>query len=352
MRRWWLPLLCGLLQGVSLSTGPPRSVSPVGAAVASAVGAAAGLALVARSRVPLAVLGASTAAQVAQVLLARPALPVVTAVAAYTVARHVLLVPSGRRAGAALGAAVLAVAGSVAVAGAPGTAAPYALVLVLAVLFGLVRALQATRAADARRELVMGERLRIARDLHDVVGHGVGAITVQAGAARMAVAAGATAEATSALLAIEAAGRSVLREARWMVGLLRDDAARPHLSDVPALVSQARRSGLEVALAVEGDLTAVSDDVGEATYRVVQEGLTNVLRHAGVPAASLRVVVGRDVEVELADEGSGRRPDAADGHGLQGMRERAAALGGVVRAGPGPASGWTVQARLPARART
>jgi signal transduction histidine kinase len=199
--------------------------------------------------------------------------------------------------------------------------------------------------------MLSAERLRIARDLHDTVGHGMGAITVQAGAGRMAVAAGAAEDATRALQAIEDTGRAVLRDVRWMVGLLREEQERPRLADVPGLVAAARRSGLRVTLEEHGQLERASDGVGEVAYRIVQEAITNVLRHSGATAVRVRVAVGTDVEVEVHDEGAAAAAAGGDGNGLRGMRERAAAMGGQVKAGPDPGGGWSVRATLPVAGR-
>jgi signal transduction histidine kinase len=195
----------------------------------------------------------------------------------------------------------------------------------------------------------MAERLRIARDLHDVVGHGLGAITVQAGAARMAVVAGALDDATRSLLDIEAAGRGVLQEVRWLVSLLREDEEHPELVDVPTLVGDARRSGLDVALDVHGDLDGVPANVGEAAYRIVQEALTNVLRHAERKEAVVSIKITDTLDLQVLDRSPAVGPpsEVQEGNGLRGMRERAAAAGGVLSTGRTPAGGWSVHAELP-----
>jgi signal transduction histidine kinase len=167
----------------------------------------------------------------------------------------------------------------------------------------------------------------------------------------MALAAGAAQDADRALRTIEDAGRAVLRDVRWMVGLLRDDAERAGLRDVASLVGTARRSGLSVELDEEGELTAASDDAGEAAYRIVQEALTNVVRHSGGQHVRVHVGVrGGEVAIEVRDEGS-PAADVEPGHGLTGMQERVAALGGHLRAGPDPGGGWTVSALLPLQGR-
>jgi signal transduction histidine kinase len=210
-------------------------------------------------------------------------------------------------------------------------------------------ALKAGRDQQRRNELVMAERRRIARELHDVVGHGLGAITVQAGAARMAVAAGASDHATRSLLDIEAAGRDVLQEVRWLVSLLREDEKHHAMLDVPNLVGKARRSGLDVALDVDGDLSAVPATAGEAAYRILQEALTNVLRHADRKEAvvSIKVTDALALEIRNCSECVGPAPGIQGGNGLRGMRERALAVGGMLSTGRTPDGSWSVRAELP-----
>jgi signal transduction histidine kinase len=227
----------------------------------------------------------------------------------------------------------------------------YGLLCSVAGASGLLMALKAGRDQQRLNELVMAERLRIARDLHDVVGHGLGAITVQAGAARMAIAAGALDDATGALLDIESAGRGVLQESRWLVTLLREDEQHPALLDVADLVGNARRSGLDVALELDGDLSVVPAGSGEAAYRIVQEALTNVLRHAERKEAVVSIRVADALNLEILDRSEMVRPpcDMKEGNGLRGMRERASAVGGVLSAGPAANGRWSIRAELPLR---
>jgi signal transduction histidine kinase len=196
--------------------------------------------------------------------------------------------------------------------------------------------------------VVVEERLRIARDLHDVVGHGMAAITVQAGAARMALAAGVDAEVRSALLVIEQAGRGVLREVRWLVGVLRDRPEHRTMTDVVALADAGRSAGFAVQLRMDGNMAAVPPQIVEAAYRIVQEGLTNAFRYSGCEQVEVHVAADDVVEVTVLDDGAGGPAEA--GHGIRGMRERASAVGGEVSAGPRPdAPGWQVRATLPLR---
>jgi signal transduction histidine kinase len=348
-----LPVACGLLQAVSVGTGVPDR-SPGATAAASLLGLASGLALFARAAAPSAVLAATVVGYVAQVLLEGPALPIAVCVMVFLVARgyrtdaHRPVHPPTWT-GAALLAGLAGVTAPLLATGFRAEAAFYGLLCSLAAAGGLMMALKAGRDAQRRTELVMAERLRIARDLHDVVGHGLGAITVQAGAARMAVGAGALEDATRSLLDIEAAGRGVLQEVRWLVTLLREDEEHPVLLDVPNLVSNARRSGLDVSLDVEGDLDEVPAGSGEVAYRIVQEALTNVLRHAQRKEAAVSIKVADMLDLQILDRGASVGPpsDGVEGNGLRGMRERAAAAGGVLSTGRGPDGGWSVHLELP-----
>ena len=246
---------------------------------------------------------------------------------------------------AAVGASALT-SGALVVAGADDLA-PFAVAAVLgAALAGVAVALSAARTAEVRREAVLEERLRIARDLHDVVGHGMGAITVQAGAGRMALDAGADEQVRRALVTIEQAGRGVLREVRWLVGVLRERPERATLADLGALAEAARGAGLAVEVTIDGDIEAVPAATAEAAYRIVQESLTNVLRHSGADHAQVRI--GTDDAVTPERARRRRRRGRRRGHGIRGMRERAAAVGGDLR---GRAAhrrpGWEITARLP-----
>lgn len=221
----------------------------------------------------------------------------------------------------------------------------------------VARAEQAERMAEREVELAArDERSRIAREMHDVVAHGLSVIVVQADGARYA----ATKDpdvAVGTLETISTTGREALTEMRRLLGLLRDGdtgvAPQPGLEDVRHLVAEARAAGTRV----EADLPDASPDaapdvpdgVGLAAYRIVQESLTNVRKHAGPGAAvSVRVAVGREVVVEVRDDGRGAAATSdGRGLGLTGMRERAAVHGGTLEAGPAPGGGFAVSARLP-----
>jgi signal transduction histidine kinase len=211
------------------------------------------------------------------------------------------------------------------------------------------------------RWAVAEERGRIARELHDVVAHSVSVMVVQAGVARRSIA-GNPDQATTALTQIEATGRQALAEMRRLLGLLRDHrggtealAPQPSLAHLDSLVLAAREAGLPVDLTVEGEPRPLPAGIDLSAYRIVQEALTNSLKHAGPARATVRVCYGsRALEVQVWDDGRGRNGRVADdgrldgdGHGLIGMRERVALFGGALEVGPRPGGGFRVAARLP-----
>jgi signal transduction histidine kinase len=208
------------------------------------------------------------------------------------------------------------------------------------------------------RWAVAEERGRIARELHDVVAHSVSVMVVQAGAARRSVAASPD-QATAALTQIEATGRQALAEMRRLLGLLRDGqdgtvtlAPQPSLAHLDSLLAAAREAGLPVELAVEGEPRQLPAGIDLSAYRIVQEALTNSLKHAGPAQARVRVRYGTQaLEVQVSDDGRGTvDPNGraeVDGHGLIGMRERVALFGGRLEVGTRPGGGFLVAARLP-----
>jgi signal transduction histidine kinase len=206
------------------------------------------------------------------------------------------------------------------------------------------------------KQAVAEERTRIARELHDVVAHNVSVMVVQAGAERRSL--GDDRPATrEALEAIEQTGRQALTEMRRLLGMLRKDddelalAPQPSMEHLELLVSQVREAGLPVELEVEGEPEPLPAGVDLSAYRIVQEALTNALKHAGPARALVRVRYRRDeLELEILDDGPG--PDApvtngAGGHGLIGMRERVSLFGGDLAAGERSGGGYSVHARLP-----
>jgi signal transduction histidine kinase len=205
------------------------------------------------------------------------------------------------------------------------------------------------------REAVVEERARIARELHDVIAHNVSMMVVQAGAERR-VLDGANGSTREVLQTIEQIGRGALTEMRRLVGMLRSDgedplAPQPGLDDVATLVGQVREAGLPVQLTVEGERRDLPAGIELSAYRIVQEALTNALKHAGDAHAQVSIRYGADsLELEVLDDGgpgSGATERAGGGHGLVGMRERVALYGGRFDASRRPGGGFAVRAKLP-----
>ncbi|QMU73436.1 sensor histidine kinase [Streptacidiphilus sp. P02-A3a] len=222
------------------------------------------------------------------------------------------------------------------------------------------------RQVAAMRRAVAQERARIARELHDVVTHNVSVMVIQAGAARTVMAV-APDQAAEALLAVEAGGRAALVELRQVMGLLTMDAEeaegaeaepatavelapQPGLDRLAALVERVRRSGVPVRLTVVGTPRPVPSGVELAGYRVVQEALTNMVKHAVGAEATVTVEYRADrLRVEVVDTGGRPGPSAASGggRGLIGLRERIAVYGGTLHSGPRPTGGYRVRALIP-----
>jgi signal transduction histidine kinase len=224
-------------------------------------------------------------------------------------------------------------------------------------LAGLVlrRRNEQEQALEARAATlaVADERARIARELHDVVSHAISLIVLQArGGRRMLdTQPGQTRE---ALDAIEHAGAQALEEMRRMLGLLRDRgddvalAPRPSLRDLDDVVARVRATGLQVDVDVRGEPVELPPGIDISAYRIVQEALTNALKHAGPAHAQLLVRYTPDaVEVEVVDDGAGNGDGGGSGLGLAGLRERVAVYGGVLEAGARPQGGYALRARLP-----
>jgi signal transduction histidine kinase len=197
------------------------------------------------------------------------------------------------------------------------------------------------------------ERARIARELHDVVAHSLSVMVVQAGAAEEVLAANPEA-AAEPLAAIRRTGKSALVEMRRLLGVLKTDSdglalvPQPGLHDLARVVEQVRAAGVDAHLTVDDELPDLAPGPDLAVYRVVQEALTNVLKHAGKVRADVRLAYADGViDIDIVDRGTVPRPAAnGAGHGLIGMRERAALYGGTVSAGPVDGGGWRVHARL------
>jgi signal transduction histidine kinase len=207
------------------------------------------------------------------------------------------------------------------------------------------------RDLEAQRAVLV-ERTRIARELHDVVSHAMSTIIVQAGAERLVLQD--EQDSTRRVLSdIERTGREAMIEMRRLLGVLRDGQVdlsltpQPGLGQLDQLAEQIRATGLDVTVQVDGTPVALPPGVDVSAYRIVQEALTNVLRHARASRADVAVRYRPgDVELEVTDDGRGGQPSSG-GHGLIGMTERTALFGGELDAGPRPEGGFAVRARLP-----
>ena len=328
------------------------------------------LALTQRRRWPLAVLALNIAAWVV-IDLNSPinedplALAISLVIAVYSVGAHT----EGRRAIAGAGLVLcVAVAGTVGDAD-EGTFLDFlGNAIFFSTIFGGLwlagRAIARRRARE--RELIVErderalaavaeERARIARELHDVVAHAISVVLLQARGARHALRRD-VAVAEDSLDAIEETAAAALAEMRRLLGMLRQDdeelalAPQPSIARVDQLAAQVRDAGLPVQVEIAGEPRELTPGVDLSAYRIVQEALTNALKHAGPARAIVRVSYGEDaLELEVADDGPGPASANGDGggHGLIGMRERVAVFGGELESGPRPGGGFTVRARLP-----
>lgn len=329
-------------------------------AIGTAVLAVGALALGWRRRYPGAVLAVAVSAYLADHLLTRhtgPGLPAVL-IALYTLAAH-----KGRQ--PALWG-LLAAAGAVLVGesvhGAQ-RASGVAVSVVALVASSLIGVSVAERRREQQREqrlladnAAADERVRIARELHDVVAHHLSVMVVQANVVAEAMPADEIAQLS--VQAIVDSGRRALAEMRRILDVLRaheDDGARPRspqpgLAQLGALVHSVRLAGLQVEVRIEGSERPLPEALDLSAYRIAQEALTNVLRHAHARSASVRITyTSRAVELQVTDDGVGTSSDEAQGwgHGLSGMRERALLLGGEFSSGPANGRGFSVRAVLP-----
>jgi len=208
---------------------------------------------------------------------------------------------------------------------------------------------------ESAKLAVAEERARIAREMHDVVAHNVSVMVVQASAARRMIDRDPD-RAREALSSVEQTGREALAEMRRMLDVLRAEgegaalAPQPSIEELDSLIELAREAGLEVDLEVEGERRQVSSSVDLSTFRIVQEALTNTLKHAGAAHAHVRLRYSDDeMEVDVVDDGRGVRTASQNGNGqgLVGMRERVAMLGGRLEAGYRANGGFEVRATLP-----
>jgi signal transduction histidine kinase len=202
---------------------------------------------------------------------------------------------------------------------------------------------------------IVEERARIARELHDVVAHSISVMVVQARGGRR-VLESEPADARDAFAVIESTGQQALDEMRRLVGMLRSGdetlplAPQPSVNQLGTLVELVRAAGLPVQLTVEGEPRDLPPGVDLSAYRIVQEALTNALKHAG--PARARVVLryrADDLELEISDDGPGTGDDSSSGYGLVGMRERVSVYGGELQAGRRPEGGYALRVRLPLR---
>lgn len=214
------------------------------------------------------------------------------------------------------------------------------------------RAALLEREQEAQRQAAIEEeRARIARELHDIVAHGVSLMVLQAGGARQVLGDGHQ-RVRDSLLAVEQAGRQALEEMHRLLGVLREDLRGPSpppasLGQLAEVVEQMEAAGLAVEVIVEGPPRSLPQSIDLSAYRIVQEALTNALKHAG--PAQARVVIryaDSELDIEVTDTGRGKGTRRG-GHGLVGMRERASLFGGTLQAGPHPEGGWRVSAKLP-----
>jgi len=322
--------------------------------------------LLVRRRYPVAVLAVSAAACAVEIALYSNAVPVAAAIAAYTVASQrkrteSLVVVSA----AAVGIAVTALAKH-GLSQAVGDLVPFAAAWVFGDSLGTRRAY--THALEERAErlereqereaarAVAEEQARIARELHDVIAHNLSVMVVQAAAANDVFDARPE-RAREALGTIETTGRSALAELRRLLGAVRgegaDFAPQPDLGRLDELIDQVRAGGLEVVLRVEGKPRPLPAALELSAYRVVQEALTNTLKHAQASSVDVALRYRDDgLDVEVRDDGTGNGDAHGGGHGLIGMRERVGAFGGSLDAGPAAGGGYAIRASFPSAVKT
>jgi signal transduction histidine kinase len=341
------------------SDKPPAGVHIAAPAAAYLLVVVSALALIWRRRRPVLALAVSLGAVLLYICLGYfgGAAMLNPMFALYAVA---VAVPTGRALGLAV-ITMLSLMAATAAFGPFGTGGGFVLIPgeVAAALFLGLRV--ASRAASLRereeqaRRAVDAERLRIARELHDVVAHTMATINVQAGVAAHVIDQQPE-QAAEALEAIKQASKEGLRELRGILNVLRqadeqdERSPAPRLAQLDALVENTTHAGLPTSVIVHGRARALAPTVDLTAYRIVQESLTNTLRHAGPTTARVTLSYTDDqLEVEVLDGGRGPvdgTPQGA-GHGIAGMRERAEAMGGTLTAGAAPEGGFRVQARLP-----
>jgi signal transduction histidine kinase len=271
------------------------------------------------------------------------------------------LVASGCRIRTAAVVLVLSLSGAVATALPDfthrGGIVPFGLVLVTVWTAGYAVRQRRRYARELLAQTIAQERLRIARELHDVVAHGMSVITVQAGYGHLVID-DRPDRARAALDVIETTGRETTTEMRRLLGVLRTEdtapalAPAPGLADLNRLLASTAEAGVQVELRITGSPRALPVGIDTSAYRIVQEALTNVVKHAETSRAGARIGYGPDeLVIEITDQGQGCPGHMGPGHGLIGMRERAAMCGGDFRAGPLPGGGFQVSVHLPLTAR-
>ncbi len=368
-RDWAVAAVVAALQLLAPTTGPaPKEPVPVWlGTLTMALALTLGVSLAWRRIYPELVAAVVLVATAADEVLHDVVPPFAAWVVLWTVIVHGRPGRRGARNGLLVAAGTAAALGAGAWVHGSATAAP--LLLMVTAVIGLLAALLRTgrsrieavnaraeslarERAAAARQAAAEERLRIARDLHDLVGHGLSTIAVQSSTARLALDAGDAAAARTAMAAVEATSRGAMREMRQLLGVLREAGGpertpSPGLADLDALAEGVRAAGVRVEVEREGDLTAVPPAVELSAYRVAQEALTNVVKHAPGTSVAVRVTVdARFLRVRVADDGTAAATPGGGGHGLTGITERVGVLGGTVEAGP-TERGWVVEAVLP-----
>jgi len=321
-----------------------------------------------RRRAPLAMAAAISCAVVAQTILARTPHPTSAPLLVWMVAAYSVAVHAPRRDGRIGGAMLIAAVDVWAVLDSGGSEWVF-LTAILAgfwIVGGVVRSrnllaselVERTRELEHEREererlVVAEERTRIARELHDIVAHTLGVIVMRAGAERLHLTKGSPQH--EAFASIETTGREALEEMGRLLGMLRSDddpgarAPQPGLYRLDALLRSIRETGTAVELVVDGQPRPLSAAVDVSAYRIVQEALTNTVRHSGSDRARIRLSwLATALEIEVADEGDGSFTVAPEaGHGLLGIRERVALFGGTLVTGHSDLGGFLLRASLP-----
>ncbi|MBK3562983.1 sensor histidine kinase [Streptomyces sp. MBT62] len=238
-----------------------------------------------------------------------------------------------------------------------GGIVPFGLVLATAWTTGYAVRQRRGYARELLAQTIAQERLRIARELHDVVAHGMSVITVQAGYGHLVID-DSPDRARAALHVIETTGRETTTEMRRLLGVLRTEdtapalAPAPGLADLDRLLASTAEAGVQVELVTTGNPRTLPVGIDTSAYRIVQEALTNVVKHAETSRADARIGYGpEELLIEITDQGQGPPGRMGAGHGLIGMRERAAMCGGDFQAGPLPGGGFQVRVQLPLAAR-